>query len=89
MFWRIRGEFEDLSKIDIRWFALFHIVLAFGVLLDREADESGDLLEEREELSLRLFLSARRALSETSSFCGESVDTVRAYGLVSEFRRNG
>ncbi|WOO82499.1 putative transcriptional regulatory protein [Vanrija pseudolonga] len=82
-FWRIRGEFEDLSKIDIRWFALFHIVLAFGVLLDREADESGDLLEEREELSLRLFLSARRALSETSSFCGESVDTVRAYGLLS------
>lgn len=78
-FWRIKGEFEDMIRIDVRWLALLHVVLAFGALLDRGPNRAAD----PESLSYRFFVGARRALSEAPSFGGESIDTVRAYALVS------
>lgn len=79
-FWDTHSQFEDLTRIDLRWFALFHTVLAFGVLLDNHADLTP---QERLAISDRCFVSARRALSEAASFYGESLDTVAAYTLVS------
>jgi hypothetical protein len=78
--WRIRGEFEDLGRIDLRWLALFQVVLAFGALLSASTPE-----EEKEfaAMSSRFFDCARRALSEAPTYRGESMDTVRAYALVS------
>lgn len=77
--WRIRGEFEDLGRIDLRWLALFQVVLAFGALLSASSPE-----EEKEfaAMSSRFFDCARRALSEAPTYRGESMDTVRAYALV-------
>lgn len=78
-FWVIHSAFEDWTKVDLRWFALFHTVLAFGSLLDDNGDSD---LTERLAISDKCFLSARRALSEAPSFYGESLDTVAAYTLV-------
>lgn len=77
--WETHSEFEDLTRIDLRWFALFHTVLAFGVLLDKQADLGP---AERQAISDKCFVRARRALSEAPSFYGESLDTVAAYTLV-------
>lgn len=78
--WRIRGEFEDLGRIDLRWLVLLLVVLAFGALLSASTPE-----EEKEfaAMSSRFFNTARRALSEAPTYRGESMDTVRAYALVS------
>ncbi|BEI97536.1 hypothetical protein CcaverHIS631_0211250 [Cutaneotrichosporon cavernicola] len=80
-FWAIKGEFEDMTRIDVRWFALFQIVLAFGALLDRQPSPSTDPVT----LSNQFFVGARCALSEAPSFGGESIDTVRAYSLLSHY----
>lgn len=78
--WRIRGAFEGVGQIDLRWLALLHAVLAFGALLGaRTPDEDNEF----GALSLRSFDCARRALSEAPTYRGESMDTVRAGALVS------
>jgi len=52
-----------------------------AMLRDLEANSLG--LQDREELSLKWSCGARKALSEASSFYGESIDTVRAGAMVS------
>jgi hypothetical protein len=79
-FWITHSEFEDWTRIDLRWFALFHTILAIGSLLDDGPDLD---LAERQAISDKCFVAARRALGEAPSVYGESLDTVAAYTLVS------
>ncbi|KAK4684685.1 hypothetical protein P7C73_g5485, partial [Tremellales sp. Uapishka_1] len=62
-FWTRSFALEEISTLDLRWMALLLIVLAFGVLLDRDIGEPPQSLQDREEMSLHMFWGARREKS--------------------------
>ncbi|KAL7423442.1 hypothetical protein Q5752_001022 [Cryptotrichosporon argae] len=86
-FWNHSISLEEIVTIDLRWVAVLLAILAYGVLLDRSPDESREQLQDREEMSLKCFRNARRALAEAPSFYGDSFDTVRAGALFERLKR--
>ena len=91
-FWSTSFQHDALSKIDMRWLALFFIVIAFGTLLSSASDV--DRLEreesvgcnpnlETDEQSWKWYWASRKCILLAPSYSGASMDLVRAGLLVS------
>jgi hypothetical protein len=84
-FWERKFGFDDFATIDLRWLALLFIVLAYGVFLDCPNPKNAEIQCELQEMSLRFYWAARRAIVIAPTFYGESTDLVRAGVLVTRY----